>query len=30
MNANCRYLDAILEQYHQGRDNRLAYRVRPP
>ncbi|GJL34570.1 membrane protein [Enterobacter hormaechei] len=26
-NANCRYLDAILEQYHQGRDNRLAYRV---
>lgn len=25
--ANCRYLDAILEQYHQGRDNRLAYRV---
>ena len=27
MNANCPYLDAILEQYHQGRDNRLAYRV---
>ncbi|EPR0414729.1 YccS family putative transporter [Enterobacter hormaechei] len=27
MNANCRYLDAILEQYHQGRDNRLAYRI---
>lgn len=27
MNANCRYLDAILGQYHQGRDNRLAYRV---
>lgn len=27
INANCRYLDAILEQYHQGRDNRLAYRV---
>ena len=26
-NANCRYLDAILEQYHQGRDNRLSYRV---
>lgn len=25
--ANCRYLDAILEQYHQGRDNRLAYRI---
>ncbi|MDC4404529.1 FUSC family protein, partial [Acinetobacter baumannii] len=27
MNANCRYLDAILEQYHQGSDNRLAYRI---
>lgn len=27
LNANCRYLDAILEQYHQGRDNRLSYRV---
>ena len=27
INANCRYLDAILEQYHQGRDNRLAYRI---
>ncbi|MEO3989172.1 YccS family putative transporter [Pseudocitrobacter cyperus] len=27
VDANCRYLDAILEQYHQGRDNRLAYRV---
>lgn len=26
-NANCRYLDAILEQYHQGRDNRLTYRI---
>lgn len=26
-NANCRYLDAVMEQYHQGRDNRLAYRV---
>ncbi|WP_343463225.1 YccS family putative transporter [Pantoea sp.] len=25
--ANCRYLDAIMEQYHQGKDNRLAYRV---
>ncbi|WP_410015872.1 YccS family putative transporter [Sodalis sp. C49] len=25
--ANCRYLDAILVQYHQGRDNRLEYRV---
>ncbi|WP_058913138.1 YccS family putative transporter [Entomohabitans teleogrylli] len=27
INANCRYLDAILEQYHQGRDNRLDYRI---
>ncbi len=27
LNAHCRYLDAILEQYHQGKDNRLAYRV---
>lgn len=27
LNANCRYLDAIMEQYHQGKDNRLAYRV---
>lgn len=27
VDANCRYLDAILEQYHQGRDNRLAYRI---
>lgn len=27
INANCRYLDAILEQYHQGRDNSLAYRT---
>lgn len=27
LNANCRYLDAILEQYHQGKDNRLTYRV---
>lgn len=27
LNANCRYLDAILEQYHQGRDNRLPYRI---
>ncbi|WP_312948919.1 YccS family putative transporter [Superficieibacter sp.] len=27
INANCRYLDAILEQYHQGRDNRLSYRI---
>lgn len=27
LDANCRYLDAILEQYHQGRDNRLPYRI---
>ncbi len=27
LHANCRYLDAIMEQYHQGKDNRLAYRV---
>ncbi|QKJ86647.1 Membrane protein [Paramixta manurensis] len=27
LNANCRYLDAILMQYHQGRDNSLAYRI---
>ena len=27
LNANCRYLDAILEQYHQGRDNRVEYRI---
>lgn len=27
IDANCRYLDAILEQYHQGRDNRLTYRI---
>ncbi len=25
--ANCRYLDAILTQYHQGKDNRLDYRI---
>jgi uncharacterized membrane protein (TIGR01666 family) len=25
--ANCRYLDAILVQYHQGKDNSLDYRV---
>lgn len=25
--ANCRYLDAILVQYHQGRDNGLEYRL---
>ena len=27
LNANCRYLDAVLVQYHQGKDNRLDYRV---
>lgn len=27
LNANCRYLDAILVQYHQGKDNRLEYRI---
>ncbi|MEI9699028.1 YccS family putative transporter [Moellerella wisconsensis] len=27
MENNCRYLDAILIQYHQGKDNRLEYRV---
>lgn len=27
LDANCHYLDAILEQYHQGRDNRLEYRI---
>lgn len=26
-NANCRYLDAILEQYHQGKSNSLRYRI---
>ena len=25
--ANCRYLDAILVQYHQGKDNSLEYRL---
>lgn len=25
INANCRYLDAILEQYHQGKSNSLRY-----
>ncbi|MTD40491.1 TIGR01666 family membrane protein [Erwinia sp. CPCC 100877] len=25
--ANCRYLDAIMAQYHLGRDNRLDYRI---
>lgn len=27
LNANCRYLDAIIKQYHQGRDNQLEYRI---
>lgn len=27
LNANCLYLGAILVQYHQGKDNRLEYRV---
>lgn len=27
LNANCRYLDAILVQYHQGKDNGLPYRT---
>ena len=27
LNANCRYLDAILVQYYQGKDNGLAYRI---
>lgn len=27
LNANCRYLDAVMEQYHQGKDNRLPYRI---
>ncbi len=27
LEANCRYLQAILEQYHQGKDNRLDYRI---
>lgn len=27
LNASCRYLDAILVQYHQGKDNRLDYRI---
>lgn len=25
--ANCRYLDAVMEQYHNGRSNHLPYRV---
>lgn len=27
MNSNCRYLDAIFQQYSQGKDNSLDYRV---
>ncbi|MDR0806978.1 MAG: TIGR01666 family membrane protein [Enterobacteriaceae bacterium] len=27
IDANCRYLDAILEQYHQGKNNGVDYRV---
>ncbi|MFE8154712.1 YccS family putative transporter [Brenneria goodwinii] len=27
LSANCRYLDAIMVQYHQGKDNSLTYRV---
>ncbi|WP_422655624.1 YccS family putative transporter [Leminorella grimontii] len=27
VNANCRYLDAILEQYHQGKSNGVDYRI---
>lgn len=27
LNANCRYLDAILQQYHSGKDNSLDYRI---
>ncbi|ACX88607.1 hypothetical protein Pecwa_2855 [Pectobacterium parmentieri WPP163] len=27
LNANCRYLDAIMIQYHQGKDNSLPYRI---
>jgi uncharacterized membrane protein YccC len=27
LNADCRYLDAILVQYHQGKDNSLPYRT---
>ncbi|NTY89221.1 TIGR01666 family membrane protein [Serratia fonticola] len=27
LNADCRYLDAILVQYHQGKDNCLPYRI---
>ncbi len=27
LNADCRYLDAILVQYHQGKSNALEYRI---
>ncbi|PIJ51356.1 TIGR01666 family membrane protein [Erwinia sp. OLTSP20] len=27
LDAHCRYLDAILVQYHQGKDNRVDYRI---
>lgn len=27
LNANCRYLDAIMVQYHQGKNNGLDYRI---
>ncbi|MDX7987708.1 TIGR01666 family membrane protein [Xenorhabdus sp. 12] len=27
LNANCRYLNAILVQYHQGKNNSLDYRI---
>ncbi|KEY59057.1 YccS family putative transporter [Serratia sp. DD3] len=27
LNSDCRYLDAILVQYYQGRDNSLPYRI---
>lgn len=27
MDSNCRYLDAILQQYYHGKDNSLEYRV---
>lgn len=27
LNADCRYLDAIMVQYHQGKDNGLQYRI---
>ncbi|MBJ7221159.1 MULTISPECIES: YccS family putative transporter [unclassified Brenneria] len=27
LDANCRYLDAVMTQYHQGKDNSLTYRI---